>query len=229
MRGLSDRAPRVRAEAGARHVRKLRRPRRGRAAAGEAGRREEANDGRRDGERRQDDQDPPGQERHRHAAVRTARCFAGLGLRRIRHAVERHDTPAVRGMVTQDRAPGGSRRGEGVMKLHELSPAKGSTQAASGSAAVPAPASARPPAAARRGRSRAPASSMRPGFEGGQMPLVRRVPKRGFTNIFRSRVRGGEPGSQLAELGGGGHARAAARERASCAAASRSRCWETAR
>ena len=28
-------------------------------------------------------------------------------------------------------------------------------------------------------------ASMRPGFEGGQMPLHRRVPKRGFTNIFR--------------------------------------------
>ena len=27
--------------------------------------------------------------------------------------------------------------------------------------------------------------SLRPGFEGGQMPLHRRVPKRGFTNIFR--------------------------------------------
>ncbi len=27
--------------------------------------------------------------------------------------------------------------------------------------------------------------SLRPGFEGGQMPLVRRIPKRGFTNIFR--------------------------------------------
>ncbi len=26
---------------------------------------------------------------------------------------------------------------------------------------------------------------MRPGFEGGQMPLHRRLPKRGFTNIFR--------------------------------------------
>jgi large subunit ribosomal protein L15 len=28
--------------------------------------------------------------------------------------------------------------------------------------------------------------SSRPGFEGGQMPLVRRVPKRGFTNIWRT-------------------------------------------
>ena len=29
---------------------------------------------------------------------------------------------------------------------------------------------------------------MRPGFEGGQMPLQRRLPKRGFNNIFRSVV-----------------------------------------
>ncbi len=29
-------------------------------------------------------------------------------------------------------------------------------------------------------------SRRRPGFEGGQMPLMRRVPKRGFTNIFRT-------------------------------------------
>jgi len=28
-------------------------------------------------------------------------------------------------------------------------------------------------------------SRMRPGFEGGQMPLQRRIPKRGFTNIFK--------------------------------------------
>ncbi len=30
-------------------------------------------------------------------------------------------------------------------------------------------------------------SRMRPGFEGGQMPLHRRLPKRGFTNIFKKR------------------------------------------
>jgi len=29
--------------------------------------------------------------------------------------------------------------------------------------------------------------SLRPGFEGGQMPLIRRLPKRGFTNIFKTR------------------------------------------
>ena len=36
-------------------------------------------------------------------------------------------------------------------------------------------------------RSRA-GSRMRPGFEGGQMPLQRRLPKRGFTNIFKKRL-----------------------------------------
>ena len=35
-------------------------------------------------------------------------------------------------------------------------------------------------------RSRA-GMRMRPGFEGGQMPLHRRLPKRGFTNIFKKR------------------------------------------
>jgi large subunit ribosomal protein L15 len=32
--------------------------------------------------------------------------------------------------------------------------------------------------------------SRKPGFEGGQMPLIRRVPKRGFTNIFRKEYQG---------------------------------------
>jgi large subunit ribosomal protein L15 len=48
-------------------------------------------------------------------------------------------------------------------------------------------------------------SSMRPGFEGGQMPLHRRLPKRGFHNIFRKeyvvvdlkRLAGFEAGAQV--------------------------------
>lgn len=31
-------------------------------------------------------------------------------------------------------------------------------------------------------------SGIRPGFEGGQMPLHRRLPKRGFTNVFRTQI-----------------------------------------
>ena len=48
-------------------------------------------------------------------------------------------------------------------------------------------------------------ASMRPGFEGGQMPLYRRLPKRGFTNIFRKdyvavnldRLAGFDAGAQI--------------------------------
>ena len=46
-------------------------------------------------------------------------------------------------------------------------------------------------------RSRSGSRMMR-GFEGGQMPLHRRLPKRGFTNIFRTGIRRREPGT-LAE------------------------------
>lgn len=36
-----------------------------------------------------------------------------------------------------------------------------------------------------KGQKSRSGSSIRPGFEGGQMPLQRRLPKRGFTNIFK--------------------------------------------
>ena len=70
------------------------------------------------------------------------------------------------------------------MKLHELQPAAGSTTAAkrlgrgSGSGLGKTSGKGHKGAKARSGGGK------RPGFEGGQMPLYRRVPKRGFTNIF---------------------------------------------
>ena len=71
------------------------------------------------------------------------------------------------------------------MKLHELAPAAGSTTAAkrlgrgSGSGLGKTSGKGHKGAKARSGGGK------RPGFEGGQMPLYRRVPKKGFTNIFR--------------------------------------------
>ncbi len=35
-----------------------------------------------------------------------------------------------------------------------------------------------------KGQRARTSANIRPGFEGGQMPLVRRLPKRGFTNVF---------------------------------------------
>lgn len=40
-----------------------------------------------------------------------------------------------------------------------------------------------------KGQTARSGGSIKPGFEGGQMPLQRRLPKRGFTNIFRVKVR----------------------------------------
>jgi large subunit ribosomal protein L15 len=71
------------------------------------------------------------------------------------------------------------------MKLHELKPAKGSTTAPKrrgrgvGSGLGKTSGKGHKGAKARSGGGKAP------GFEGGQMPLTRRVPKSGFTNIFR--------------------------------------------
>ena len=70
------------------------------------------------------------------------------------------------------------------MKLHELHPAEGSTSAqkrlgrGSGSGLGKTSGKGHKGAKARSGGGK------RPGFEGGQMPLYRRVPKRGFTNVF---------------------------------------------
>ena len=70
------------------------------------------------------------------------------------------------------------------MKLHELAPAAGSTTAAKrlgrgvGSGLGTTSGKGHKGAKARSGGGK------RPGFEGGQMPLYRRVPKKGFTNIF---------------------------------------------
>ena len=70
------------------------------------------------------------------------------------------------------------------MKLHELHPAEGSTTAAKrlgrgvGSGLGKTSGKGHTGAKARSGGGK------RPGFEGGQMPLYRRVPKKGFTNIF---------------------------------------------
>lgn len=72
------------------------------------------------------------------------------------------------------------------MKLHELSPAEGSKKAVkrigrgAGSGQGKTAGKGHKGAKARSGYSR------QAGFEGGQMPLQRRVPKRGFNNIFRT-------------------------------------------
>ena len=70
------------------------------------------------------------------------------------------------------------------MKLHELRPAEGSRKAPKrvgrGSGSGMGKTSTR----GQKGQWSRSGGGVRPGFEGGQMPLSRRLPKRGFTNIF---------------------------------------------
>ncbi len=72
------------------------------------------------------------------------------------------------------------------MKLHELSPAAGSTRPRKRVGRGPGAGPGKTAGRGRQGQRSRSGYSRRVGFEGGQMPLIRRVPKRGFTNIFRT-------------------------------------------
>lgn len=70
------------------------------------------------------------------------------------------------------------------MKLHELSPAEGSTKVAKRIGRGHGSGNGKTAGKGHKGQKARAGHGMRPGFEGGQMPLQRRVPKRGFNNIF---------------------------------------------
>lgn len=70
------------------------------------------------------------------------------------------------------------------MKLHELKPAKGSVKAAKRKGRGPGSGLGKTAGRGHKGQKARSGGGVRPGFEGGQMPLIRRIPKRGFTNIF---------------------------------------------
>jgi len=72
------------------------------------------------------------------------------------------------------------------MKLHELSPARGSKHARKRVGRGPGSGLGKTAGRGEKGQKSRTGYSRRPGFEGGQMPLVRRVPKRGFTNIWKT-------------------------------------------
>lgn len=71
------------------------------------------------------------------------------------------------------------------MKLHELPPAAGSKHSRKRVGRGPGSGLGKTAGKGHKGGQSRSGYSLRPGFEGGQMPLIRRVPKRGFTNEFR--------------------------------------------
>ena len=72
------------------------------------------------------------------------------------------------------------------MKLHELSPAAGATKARKRIGRGAGSGQGKTAGKGHKGQKARAGRGMRAGFEGGQMPLQRRIPKRGFNNIFRT-------------------------------------------
>lgn len=70
------------------------------------------------------------------------------------------------------------------MKLHELSPAAGSTAEVYRKGRGPASGNGKTAGKGHKGQNARSGGGVRPGFEGGQIPLYRRLPKRGFHNHF---------------------------------------------
>ena len=70
------------------------------------------------------------------------------------------------------------------MKLHELSPVAGSTHVGKRKGRGVGTGNGKTGGRGHKGQKARSGGKVRVGFEGGQMPLVRRVPKRGFNNIF---------------------------------------------
>lgn len=74
------------------------------------------------------------------------------------------------------------------MKIHELSPAPGSTKPVKRIGRGPASGQGKTAGKGHKGQKARAGRGMNPGFEGGQMPLQRRIPKRGFNNIFAKEI-----------------------------------------
>lgn len=71
------------------------------------------------------------------------------------------------------------------MKLHELKPAEGSRKERNRVGRGMASGNGKTSGRGHKGQKARSGGGVRPGFEGGQMPLFQRLPKRGFTNINR--------------------------------------------
>ena len=70
------------------------------------------------------------------------------------------------------------------MKLHELSPAEGSVKESYRKGRGPGSGNGKTAGKGHKGQNARSGGGVRPGFEGGQLPLYRKLPKRGFHNKF---------------------------------------------
>lgn len=73
------------------------------------------------------------------------------------------------------------------MNLHDLSPAVGSKKRKKRVGRGAGSGNGKTSGKGHKGQNARSGGGVRPGFEGGQMPIQRRIPKRGFNNIFKKR------------------------------------------
>jgi large subunit ribosomal protein L15 len=73
------------------------------------------------------------------------------------------------------------------MKLNQLSPASGSQKSRKRVGRGDGSGKGKTAGRGSKGHNSRSGGGVRPGFEGGQMPIHRRLPKRGFTNIFKKK------------------------------------------
>ena len=88
------------------------------------------------------------------------------------------------------------------MKLHELSPADGSKRDVKRIGRGHGSGQGKTAGKGHKGQKARSGGGVRPGFEGGQMPLQRRIPKRGFNNIFAKKIVAVNVGSFIVLVGG---------------------------
>ena len=74
------------------------------------------------------------------------------------------------------------------MKLHELIPAEGSAKASFRKGRGPGSGNGKTAGKGHKGQNARSGGGVRPGFEGGQLPLYRKLPKRGFNNAKFAKV-----------------------------------------
>lgn len=74
------------------------------------------------------------------------------------------------------------------MRLHDLKPAEGARRERKRVGRGIGSGHGKTSGRGQKGQKARSGGGVRPGFEGGQMPLTRRLPKRGFTNIFKKNM-----------------------------------------
>ena len=74
------------------------------------------------------------------------------------------------------------------MQIHELTPAPDSNKAVKRVGRGHGSGNGKTAGKGHKGQNARSGGGVRPGFEGGQMPIARRIPKRGFNNIFAAKM-----------------------------------------